>query len=73
MLAADLAGLGRNLMKQSMTSEAESILRESLSISEKATPEDWSRYSTMSLLGETLLAKGSMPRPSRWSSAAARR
>jgi hypothetical protein len=57
-LAADLAVLGRNLLSQWRWSEAEPLLREGLTICEKATPDDWSRYDAMSLLGGSLLGQG---------------
>ena len=43
-----------------------------LAIREKATPDDWSRYDAMSLLGGAALARAGTPRPSRWSSRATR-
>jgi serine/threonine protein kinase len=57
-LADDLDGLGRNLLQQGRWSEAESSLREGLAISEKAIPDEWRRYSTMSQLGGALLCQG---------------
>jgi hypothetical protein len=57
LLADDLTGLGRNLLKQSRWSGAEPLLREALTIREKATPDDWSRYDAMNLLGGTLLGQ----------------
>ena len=54
-LAGDLAGLGANLMRQARWSDAEPILRESLSICEKAMPDDWRRIGVMSQHGGALL------------------
>ena len=58
LLADDLAQPGPNLLEQSRWSEAEPLLREALAIREKATPDDWRRYDTMSLLGGALLGQG---------------
>jgi tetratricopeptide (TPR) repeat protein len=58
LLARELEGLGFNLLKQSMWSEAERALRESLAICEKTQPDDWERFNAMSLLGGSLLGKG---------------
>jgi tetratricopeptide (TPR) repeat protein len=57
LLAADLIPLSRNLLIQSRWSEAEPLLREALAIREKATPDDWSRFDVMSLLGGSLLGR----------------
>jgi serine/threonine protein kinase/tetratricopeptide (TPR) repeat protein len=57
-LAGDLEQLGDNLLKQARWQEAEPVLRECLEIREKALPNDWRRFSTMSLLGGALLGKG---------------
>jgi hypothetical protein len=57
-LAGNLGTLGRILLTQSRWSEAEPLLRESLAICEKATPDDWARYDTMSMLGGALLGQG---------------
>jgi serine/threonine protein kinase/tetratricopeptide (TPR) repeat protein len=57
LLAGDLAALGRNLLMQSRCSEAEPLLREALAIRAKATPDDWTRYDAMSLLGGALLGR----------------
>jgi tetratricopeptide (TPR) repeat protein/tRNA A-37 threonylcarbamoyl transferase component Bud32 len=57
-LAGDLAGLGRNLVKQQKWSEAEPILRECLAIRERAVPGEWPRFDAMSLLGGALLGRG---------------
>jgi serine/threonine protein kinase len=58
LLADDLAPLGRNLLRQSRWTEAEPLLRESLAILEKATPDNWRRYNAMSLLGGALSGQG---------------
>jgi eukaryotic-like serine/threonine-protein kinase len=57
-LAGDLAGLGSNLLKQAKWQEAEPLLRECLAIRAKAIPDDWRRYSAMSLLGGALTGQG---------------
>jgi hypothetical protein len=57
VLADQLEGLGGNLLKQGRGSEAEPVLRECLAIREKAIPDDWRRYYTMSLLGGALLTQ----------------
>src|SRR5262249_44143456 len=57
-LANDLAGLGRNLLKQAKGCEAAAVLRESLAIREKKLPDDWPRFNTISLLGGALLGQG---------------
>ena len=48
----------RDLLGQSRWSEAEPPLREALAIREKVTPDDWSRYNDMSMLGAALLGQG---------------
>jgi eukaryotic-like serine/threonine-protein kinase len=58
LLAADLAALGRNLLKQSKWSEAEPLFREALAIRATGTPDDWARYDAMSLLSGALLGQG---------------
>ncbi len=58
LLAADLAALGHHLLVRSRWSEAEPLLREALTIREKATPDEWGRYDAMSLLGVALLGQG---------------
>src|SRR5262249_53663401 len=44
-----------NLLAQSRSVEAESLLRECLAISEKASADDWKRYDVMNLLGGALI------------------
>jgi hypothetical protein len=56
-LAHDLSQLGRNLLKPARGSQAESLLNACLTIREKATPDDWSRYDALSPLGESLLVQ----------------
>ena len=58
VLAADLVDLGRNLLKQSKWSEAETFLREGLGIRVKAIPDDYRRFNADSLLGGALLGQG---------------
>jgi eukaryotic-like serine/threonine-protein kinase len=57
VLADDLDGLGGTLLKQERGSEAAPVLRECLAIREKAIPDDWRRYNTMSRLGGALLTQ----------------
>jgi serine/threonine protein kinase/tetratricopeptide (TPR) repeat protein len=54
-LANDIALLAMNLLKQSKWAEAEILLRECLAIRETAIPDDWSKFNTMSQLGEALI------------------
>jgi tetratricopeptide (TPR) repeat protein len=58
LLASDLVELGRNLLKQGKSSEAESFLRICLAIREKVIPDDWRRFLAMSLLGAALMDQG---------------
>jgi eukaryotic-like serine/threonine-protein kinase len=58
LLGGDLAGLGRNLLKQERGSAAEPILRESLAIFAEAAPDGWRRYDAASMLGGALLGQG---------------
>jgi serine/threonine protein kinase len=58
LLAEDLAALGHHLLERSQWSEAEPLFREALTIRAKATPDDWTRYDAMSLLGAALLGQG---------------
>src|SRR5262249_10330908 len=55
--ANGVAVLGNNLLKQGKWSEAEPVLRACLAIREKAVPDDWPRFNTMSLLGGALLGQ----------------
>jgi hypothetical protein len=57
-LSVDMSWLGVNLLKQEKASEAEPLLRECLAIREKAMPDDWQRFSAMSLLGGAMLGHG---------------
>ncbi|NLE37896.1 MAG: serine/threonine protein kinase [Pirellulaceae bacterium] len=45
------------LAAQDRLDEAEPMLRETLALCEKAMPDDWRRFQTMSLLGATLMAQ----------------
>jgi hypothetical protein len=45
-------------MKRAKWTEAEPLLPECLAIRARAAPDDWSRFNTMSLLGEALLGQG---------------
>ena len=58
LLAGDLAGLGRNLLKQAKWSEAEPLLRECLAIREKAIARRLARFDAMSLLGGSPAGQG---------------
>ena len=50
--------LGLNLLNQEKWSDAEPVLRECLNLREKAGPDIWSRFNTMSQLGGALLGRG---------------
>ena len=56
-LAGELAQIGWFLLKAEKWTEAESPLRESLVIREKAQPDLWSTFNTRSLLGGALLGQ----------------
>jgi tetratricopeptide (TPR) repeat protein len=58
LLTRDLFGLGRNLLHLKKWAEAEALLHECSAIQVKAQPDDWSRFHTMSLLGEALGGQG---------------
>jgi tetratricopeptide (TPR) repeat protein len=53
-----LAILGYCLLKKAQHAEAEPVLRECPALREKKNPENWSRYNTMSMLGEALCGQG---------------
>jgi eukaryotic-like serine/threonine-protein kinase len=55
VLAGDMDRLGSTLVGQAKWPEAESVLRECLTIRAKFVPDDWSRFCAMSLLGGVLL------------------
>jgi tetratricopeptide (TPR) repeat protein len=55
--AADLVALGFNLLQQKKWAEAETVLRECLTIREKKQPDAWTTFNTMSLLGGALLGQ----------------
>jgi serine/threonine protein kinase/tetratricopeptide (TPR) repeat protein len=57
-LAAALAQLATALLHERKWSEAETALRECLTIREARSPDDWSTFGTMSLLGGALLSQG---------------
>ena len=57
-MAPDLDALGQCLLGRLRWSDSELLLRECLTIREKATPDDWRRYHSMSLLGQALLGQG---------------
>jgi eukaryotic-like serine/threonine-protein kinase len=55
--ASELANLGSNLLAQKKWSEAESVLRDCLTIREKTRPDFWLTFNTMSMLGDALLGQ----------------
>jgi hypothetical protein len=52
--AAELAGLGLNLLRQSKWADAEAALRDCLTVRERKQPDDWTTFNTRSLLGGAL-------------------
>ena len=57
VLAPDLSALARNLLYQRRWSEAEPLLRDCAAILEKTSSDDWSRYDSLSMLGEALMGE----------------
>jgi tetratricopeptide (TPR) repeat protein len=57
-LAVDLAGLGRDLLKQHEPADAEPILRKCLAVFEAKQAGDWSTFYARSLLGASLRQQG---------------
>jgi tetratricopeptide (TPR) repeat protein len=55
--AAELSGLGDNLLLQHKWADAETVLRECLTIREKKQPDEWATFDTRSLLGASLLGQ----------------
>ena len=55
--AAELSGLGQNLLQQKKWSDADPILRECLSIRENKQPDAWAMFSTQSMLGGALMGE----------------
>jgi tetratricopeptide (TPR) repeat protein/tRNA A-37 threonylcarbamoyl transferase component Bud32 len=55
--AGTLALLGFNLLQQKKWTEAETILRDCLAIRAKQQPDEWTTWSTKSMLGEALLGQ----------------
>jgi hypothetical protein len=55
--AGVLARLGLNLLKQKHFDEAESLLRECLTIRSKKMPDHWTTFNTQSMLGSALLSQ----------------
>jgi RNA polymerase sigma factor (TIGR02999 family) len=58
VLDGTLAEFGLHLLKRGKWAEAEPPLRECLAIREKAIPDDWRKFNSMSLLGGALLGQG---------------
>ena len=58
ILAADLDGLGHNLLDQKRWSEGEPLLRECLAIREAKLSDDWRRFDALGLLGAALMGRG---------------
>jgi tetratricopeptide (TPR) repeat protein len=56
-LAGILASAGSTLLQIDAFSDAEKLLRESLTIREKSQPDSWSTFNTKSLLGGALLGQ----------------
>jgi hypothetical protein len=56
-LATPLELLGRSLIKAGRAAEAETALRESLTLRETHEPEAWTTFQTRSLLGQALLSQ----------------
>jgi eukaryotic-like serine/threonine-protein kinase len=57
-LAGTLGGLGLELLKHGLHTEAEQVLRECLTIREAKFPDDWGTFDAKSLLGASLLGQG---------------
>ena len=55
--AGALATLGLNLLQQEKWTEAETPLREALTIRETKAPDDWTTFNTKSMLGGALLGQ----------------
>jgi serine/threonine protein kinase/tetratricopeptide (TPR) repeat protein len=55
--AAELTGLGSNLVKQKKWLEAEAVLHEALAIRQRQEADSWTTFSTQSLLGQALLGR----------------
>ncbi len=55
--AGELGAWGLALLRRQKWTEAEAVLRECLTVREKAEPDAWSTFSTQSLLGEALLGQ----------------
>src|SRR5207302_561833 len=55
--AAQLAMLGKNLLAQHKTADAESVLRDCLAIRAKKDPDAWTTFNAKSMLGGALLGQ----------------
>ena len=64
-MAGIMAPFGLSLIQQGKWTDAEPVLRECLVIREKLQPDEWTTFTTRSLLGGTCWARRSTPRPSR--------
>ena len=53
-----LGGLGRNLVEQKKSAEAETVLRECLALRDQSRPDEWPAFDARSLLGGVLLEQG---------------
>ena len=55
--AAELAGLGLNLLRQQKWTDAENALREGLTLRARYQPDAWTTFNTQSMLGGALLGQ----------------
>jgi hypothetical protein len=55
--AAELAGLGLNLILQQKWTEAETVLKECLAIRQLEQPDAWTTFNTQSLIGAALMGQ----------------
>ena len=71
--ASSLAALGRCSLLKKQWSEAESVLREVLTIRQAKEPEAWTTFNAQSMPGKALLGrKDFLPTPSHYSVTATR-
>jgi tetratricopeptide (TPR) repeat protein len=57
VMAGQLEGLGRTLLDQHRYPDAERVLRACLAMRDKVSPDDWSRFSAQSRLGESVFGQ----------------